>query len=277
MRAAAIICALAALLGVGASSAQAVTLPPIKHAWIVVLENRDYSTTFGPKSPAPYLSKTLTSQGELLTHYYGPAHLSLDNYVTMVSGQPPNPQTQADCQFYTDFAGTVGSDGVAVGSGCVFPAEVKTIADQLEAKGLTWKGYMQDMGTACRHPALNQHDDTETATKQNQYAARHNPFVYFHSIIDRPSCAKNDVNLRKLPGDLATASSTPAYSFITPDLCADGHDETCADGTRPGGFAGIEAFLREWVPRIKGSPAYEDHGAILITFDESESGAESCC
>src|SRR3954453_19847955 len=277
MRAAAIICALAALLGVGASSAQAVTLPPVKHVWIVVLENRDYSTTFGPKSQAPYLAKTLTSQGELLPHYYGPGHLSLDNYVTMVSGQPPNPQTQADCQFYTDFAGTVGSDGVAVGSGCVFPAEVKTIADQLEAKGLTWKGYMQDMGTGCRHPALNQHDDTQSATKQSQYAARHNPFVYFHSIIDRPICATNDVDLSKLPGDLASASSTPSYSFITPDLCADGHDATCADGKSPGGYKGIDAFLQEWIPKITRSPAYADGGLVIVTFDEAEDDPSDCC
>src|SRR3954447_2038634 len=176
--------AVAAMSGSFTATAQAATLPPIKHVWIVVLENKDYETTFGDKSPAPYLAKTLTAQGELLTHYYGTGHLSLDNYITMVSGQPPNPQTQADCQFFTDFMGTVGSDGVAIGNGCVYPPEVKTVADQLEAKGLTWKGYMEDIGTPCRHPDINGHDETQSATAANQYAARHNPFIYFHSIID---------------------------------------------------------------------------------------------
>src|SRR3954470_23730664 len=190
MRATAIALALAAVLAV-VPSAGAVTLPPIKHVWIVVLENKDYEVTFGKDSPAPYLAKTLPSQGQLLTHYYGTGHESLDNYITMVSGQPPNPVTQADCQFFQDFIGTVRSDGVAVGQGCVYPPEVKTIADQLETKGLTWKGYMQDMGTACKHPELNAHDETQTATKDSQYAARHNPFVYFHSIIDRPICQSN--------------------------------------------------------------------------------------
>jgi hypothetical protein len=248
----------------------------VKHVWILVLENEDYNTTFGKTSPAPYLSKTLPSQGELLTHYYGTGHLSLDNYITMVSGQPPNPQTQADCQFYTDFAGSVGSDGVAVGQGCVFPPEVKTVADQLEAKGLTWKGYMEDMGTPCRHPDLNQRDNTQSATPQSQYAARHNPFVYFHSIIDRPICNTNVLDLSALQGDLGSASTTPSYSFITPDLCNDGHDASCADGG-PGGLPAADAFLKTWVPRITGSPAFADGGLLIVTFDEAGSDASSCC
>jgi hypothetical protein len=276
MRATAIACALAALLGWCTATAEAVSLPQVKHVWILVLENENYGTTFGDKSPAPYLAKTLPSQGQLLTHYYGTGHLSLDNYITMVSGQPPNPSTQADCQFYTDFAGTVGSDGVAVGQGCVYPPEVKTVADQLEAKGLTWKGYMEDMGTPCRHPDLNQHDGTQTATADNQYAARHNPFVYFHSIIDRPACAANVLDLGALQGDLASASTTPSYSFITPDLCSDGHDTPCADG-RPGGLVSADDFLKTWVPRITGSPAYADGGLLIVTFDEAGSDASSCC
>ena len=47
-----------------------------------------------------------------------------------------------------------------MGHGCVYPAGVRTVADQLEAKGLTWKGYMEDMGndpardngSTCAHP-----------------------------------------------------------------------------------------------------------------------------
>src|SRR5215212_3255835 len=270
----AIFCILGTL--VGAEAAGAVTLPKVNHVWIIVLENRDYETTFAAKSPAPYLSKTLTAQGELLTHYYATGHLSLDNYITMVSGQPPNPQTQSDCQFYTDFVGTVGSDAVAVGNGCVFPPEVKTVADQLEAKGLTWKGYMEDMGTPCRHPDINAHDETQTATRENQYAARHNPYVYFHSIIDRPICNTNVLDLSALETDLAQASTTPSYSFITPDLCSDAHDEPCVDG-RPGGLKSADEFLKTWVPRITGSPAYQDGGLVIVTFDEVEDDASDCC
>jgi phosphatidylinositol-3-phosphatase len=82
--------------------------------------------------------------------------------------------------------GDTTSDGQAVGQGCVYPASVPTVADQLTAKGLTWKAYQQDMGAPCRHPVLGLLDDTQKAPVGDQYAARHNPFVYFHSIIDGP-------------------------------------------------------------------------------------------
>jgi phosphatidylinositol-3-phosphatase len=260
--------------------------PHINHLFVIVLENENADQTFDAKPPAPYLGKTIREAGAFIPNYYGIGHLSLDNYIAMVSGQPPNVATQADCQTYSEFApGIIGEDGVAIGQGCVYPAAVQTVANQLENSGRSWRGYMQDMANSfgtgepatCRHPALNAPDPTQTARPTDQYAARHNPFVYFHSIIDSPTCLRNDVDLSRLPHDLANEANTPEYSFITPDLCADGHDETCADGTSPGGFAGIEAFLREWVPRIQESPAYQDRGAILVTFDESESGAESCC
>jgi hypothetical protein len=271
----ALIAVVACLFALPAAQASA-ALPPIKHVWIVTLENENYDTTFGPNSKAPYLAKTLTSQGQLLTQYYGIGHFSLDNYIAMVSGQPPNSNTQADCIFYNDFAGAVGPDGIAVGQGCVYPTAVKTIGDQLEGKGLTWKQYAEDMGTPCRHPALNSQDTTQTARKNDQYAARHNPFVYFHSIIDRPICNTNVLDLSRLPGDLGSAATTPSYSFITPDLCSDGHDEPCVDG-RPGGLVSANDFLKTWIPRIAGSAAYKDGGLIIVTFDESETGAEDCC
>ncbi len=264
-------------VSIGGGAANAATLPPIKHVFIIVLENKDYDVTFGKDSKAPYLAKTLTSQGQLLTQYHGIGHLSLDNYIAMVSGQPPNPYTQADAPLYVDFVGVgPNADGVWIGQGSVYPSGVKTIADQLEAKGLTWKGYMEDMGTPCRHPAVGAPDTTQKARKDDQYATRHNPFMYFHSIIDRPACAQNVVDLKKLPADLKSASTTPNYSFITPDLCSDAHDEPCADG-RPGGYVSADAFLKTWVPRITGSPAFKKNGLLVITFDESESGADDCC
>jgi hypothetical protein len=202
----------AVIVALAATPAHA-ALPPIKHVFVIWMENKDYETTFGPGSPAPYFAKTLPSMGALLPDYYAIGHLSLDNYIAVVSGQGPNPQTQSDCQIFSDFApGTEGPDGQAMGSGCVYPASVKTIANQLEDKGLKWKGYMEDMALGdpktCRHPALNQHDGTQSATAEDQYAARHNPFVYFHSIIDGPSCAANDVDLSLMPADIASAATT---------------------------------------------------------------------
>ena len=63
---------------VPASGAAAPKPPPIKHVFVVNLENESYDVTFGPDSAAPYLSQTLVGQGALLSQYYGIGHVSLD-------------------------------------------------------------------------------------------------------------------------------------------------------------------------------------------------------
>jgi hypothetical protein len=273
-----------------AAPARAEVLPPVKHVFVIVLENKDFDDSFGASSPAAYLTKELTAKGQLLRQYYGTSHVSLGNYITMVSGQAPNPDTQSDCNsgFKNVFPGVMGPDGQIVGAGCVYPAEAKTVADQLEAKGLTWRGYMEDMGAdpsrdkaTCAHPAIGESDPTQSASASDQYATRHNPFVYFHSVIDdQKRCDARVVNLRELGPDLAEAATTPSFAFITPDLCSDGHDTGCADG-RPGGLKSVDDFLKTWVPRIQASPGYAEGGMIVITWDEGESpqpsSSQACC
>jgi hypothetical protein len=271
------------------------TVPQIKHVFIVVLENEDAADTFGPDTQIPYLAQKMKADGAYLPNYYATAHNSLANYIAMISGQGPNILTQADCPVFANFTpGLPASNGQYLGEGCLYPPGVQNIATQLEGNGYRWKGYMQDMANSapdqpasCRHPAPNSQDHTEIATPTDQYAARHNPFVYFESLIDFPTCGANDVDLEQLKGDLQSKATTPDYSFISPDLCNDGHDGdgtagSCADGG-PGGMVQANSFLEEWVPRITSSPAFADNGLLLVTFDEAEGGtdptgdASACC
>lgn len=267
---------------------------PIRHVFIIVLENKNYEDTFQRSLQDPYLRTKLPALGALLTRYYGTGHFSLDNYLAMISGQASSRATEADCPEFSDFRlQRIDSDGQAVGDGCVYPAQVKTLATQLEDAGLSWKGYMEDMGNdpvreaaTCGHPTLNGKDPTQAAEAPrpgmpagDQYAARHDPFVYFHSLIDTPACAANVIPLAALAQDLGSARTTPNFSFITPNLCNDGHDgdgtgepgKGCADG-RPGGLTSSDAFLRTWVPKILDSPAYKQDGLLIITFDEGNFG-----
>jgi hypothetical protein len=289
-----------------------------QHVFLVVLENEGYEVTFGATSNA-YL-KTLAKDGVLLTHYYGIGHQSLDNYVAMISGQAPNEDTQRDCPLFRNFdvpekyrdsngKPVLNSDGQVVGEGCVYPLGVSTIADQVYATHrLTWKAYMEDMGKAsrndtrgevdersrCRHPPvlrIPQPDRTfdsvsaYSRSKEDQYATRHNPFVYFHSIIDDDEyCKDHDVPLVDTTGeglekDLRRVETTPNFAFISPNLCHDGHDPTPKDrklGKRScrtgevGGVRAVNEFLLEWIPKIENSPAFKDDGLIIITFDEAE-------
>jgi hypothetical protein len=257
------------------------TRSPFKHVFVIVLENEGFNTTFGPGSKAPFLSQTLTSQGVLLNQYYGTGHASLDNYIAMISGQAGTPQNRNDCQIYTDFVLTsITSDGQAVGSGCVYPTQIKTLADQLSSREKTWRAYMGDMGNdparesaICGHPILNTIDHTQSAEAQSpsvplgdQYASRHNPFVYFHSIIDSAECS-DVVNLNQWAIDLQSQRTTPDFVFITPSLCDDGNDSPCVTG-QPGGLVSADAFLQKWVPMIQASSAYQDDGLIIVNFDE---------
>ena len=272
-------------LGVWTAAAPA-ALPPIYHVYEIVLENESASTTFGPASPAPYLSKTLRAEGAYLPNYYGVGHESNDNYIAMISGQAPNAETQSDCQTYGDFpVNATGSFGQAQGAGCLYPSSVPTIASQFGSAGLTWRDYNESMGAdparesaVCGHPGVGSRDNTQSATTTDGYAARHDPFVYFHSIIDDTAlCDTHVVNLDALPQDLANPDA-PNYAFVTPDLCDDGHDASCAGG-RPGGLAAADSFLRTWVPRITGSPGFRRGGGLLIiTFDEAAtSDTRACC
>src|ERR1700685_3593107 len=78
--------------------------PKVRHIFVIVLENESYASTFGDPSADPYLAQTLPAQGALLEDYYASGHESNDNYISLVSGQPPNVENQADCQFFTNFA-----------------------------------------------------------------------------------------------------------------------------------------------------------------------------
>ena len=256
-------------------------VPPIRHVFVINIENKGYDETWGPTSAAPYLATTLRARGVLLNTYYGTAHNSQPNYVAQISGQGPNPQMQGDCQVFSDFvAAGAASPGQVRGTGCVFPAGTPTIASQLDARKLTWKGYMEQMTTPCEHPSVNGIDPTQKATPTANYAVRHNPFMYFHGIIDRPSyCAAHVVPLTALAKDLGATSATPNLSYITPDLCSDGHDAPCADGSA-GGLASVNTFMRRVVPMILNSPAYKKDGMLIITADESDgpqSDATACC
>jgi phosphatidylinositol-3-phosphatase len=144
------------------------------------------------------------------------------------------------------------------------------------------------MDTNCEHPALGQTDNHIKASKQSQYATRHNPFVYFHSIIDHPTCAEHVVPLARLDSDLGSVSKTPNLAFITPSLCHDGHDKA-SQFCQGGYLISADRFLRSAAGKILNSPAYRHDGMLIITFDEADvkikrgqvvpegTDASSCC
>jgi phospholipase C len=137
----------------------------IKHVWLIILENKSYDASFTGLNNNTYLWKTLPSQGALLTNYYGTGHFSLDNYVSQVSGQATQPDTRRTVLIttrcparstrparsrpnpnYGQLVSSAGPNAAAGTNGCVYPASVTTLFNQLDAAHVSWKGYAQDLG-----------------------------------------------------------------------------------------------------------------------------------
>ncbi len=167
----------------------------IKHVWLIILENKSYDATFTGLNQNSYLWKTLPKQGVLLKHYYGTGHYSMDNYVSLVSGQAPQQDTQDDCSVKNSNFGSNSSIVTKGGSlkkdrnygqvaslanasqpsgasapaglnGCTYPRDTPNLFNQLDAAGKTWKGYAQD---------LHNQPNREAATCGGPGTAANNP------------------------------------------------------------------------------------------------------
>ena len=129
--------------------------------------------------------------------------------------------------------------------------------------------------------------------------------MYFHSIIDNTAeCNANVVPLgtvavgtpstfngTQLPdtftghlaNDLSSEATTPKFGFITPNLCDDGHDDTCAgtnvEGGKTGGLTAADLWLKHYMPLIMASPSYQSgQMLVVITSDEGDdSDTTACC
>jgi len=339
----------------------------IKHVWLIILENKSYDATFTGLNQNSYLWKTLPSQGVELTNYYGTGHFSMDNYISMVSGQAPEQDTQSDCSVANTNIGSNASiitSGANLGqvaslanaaqpsganapngaNGCTYPSQTATLFNQLDAAGKTWKGYAQDLGaqagrddavcggpgTSANNPDTNPTQLSTPATfpagvtsftgaqANDQYVAKHFPFPWFHSLtgstkadgtttaaLTKPVQGGTDCDAAHIANldnassglfhDLQKSSTTPAFSWISPNNCSDAHDAVCkgnnlsgafdAKGTPlaqsgtpnpqafapknyTGGLYASDLFLQYYIPMIEKSPAFKDGGLIDITFDE---------
>jgi hypothetical protein len=267
-------------------------LPEIKHAWLIVLGENSYESTFSATAGAPYLSRVLPKKGELIPNYYGVTGGVLANEIALLSGQGPTPETAANCPNYTAVTpGTVSLFAEQVeGNGCVYGKEVESLPTQLQEKEVTWRSYVEDMenGTSlgqterCRKPALGGPDYMPTPQPGDQYTTWRNPVVYFSAIAESAECEKHDVGFEILSKDLSAKKKTPALSLIFPNACHSGGEIECEPGA-PKGAQGAASLLKTLVPAIMASPAYEEGGGlIMITSAQAPQAGQhpdtsACC
>ncbi len=210
-------------------------------------------------------------------------------------------------------------EGAHGGTGCVYPSSVPTLFNQFDAAGVSWKGYAQDLGNPdasgpahavnkCGGPGDPSGvgvTNPGSANATDQYVPKHFPFPWFESLLSNPAdctpaqIANLDSSSNGLVHDLQKKSTTPAFSWITPDNCSDAHDAICAgnnlsgafdtkgnpvympsgkDAYQPeqttptnytGGLYASDLFLKYYIPLIEQSAAFKDGGLIDVTFDEA--------
>jgi hypothetical protein len=238
MRAALLLVVAASLLVAGCSAEQepassnpattpAFTPPEFQRAVVVVFENHDRSG-IADSGAAPTF-RAYAGRFASLPGYRGVAHPSLPNYLALVSGSTQG--ITGDC------------------TTCTIAAE--SVADSLDAAGLSWKTYAEDLPS----PGF-------LGAKHRLYGKEHDPLVYFDSIATQPDRLRRIVPFARFHDDLA-AGALPRFSLVVPNLCHDLH--VCPVAT---GDAWLKRFLRELLRSRQ-----MRRGVVFVIFDESESYA----
>ena len=176
----------------------------VKHVWLIIEENKSYDETFSGLNQNSYLWQTLPQQGALLTNYYGTGHFSMDNYISLVSGQSPSYAVQDDCSTTANMTnnnsgiittGTVGkvtdTDGTTDASGTnTTPPNATGPGNGNYGQVLVHGGVDAALGNnGCVYP-------TDVATLFNQYNAA-------------------GVSWKAYAQDLGGAQPTGATSYVT--------------------------------------------------------------
>ncbi|MGZ4622758.1 MAG: alkaline phosphatase family protein [Blastococcus sp.] len=203
--------------------------PSVPHVMIIVEENHSFGQVIGNRD-MPFFNRLAQTYG-LATNYAGVSHPSEPNYLAMVSGS-----TWGDPQDRTPQEGS-------------YPGP--TLVDQLAARGVAWRAYLEDMPRAC--------DMTDTYGPGG-YDVNHNPFLYFRSIRDTPAQCAHDVPFSQFARDLRDGSAAP-FVFVAPNTTHDMHNGTPAQG---------DAWLSEQFAAIFASKWYRQGGVVVVTFDEGE-------
>ncbi|MBV8146743.1 MAG: phosphoesterase [Gammaproteobacteria bacterium] len=253
-------------------------VPRYNHIFVVIDENKGYELIIGHDTAAPNINR-LAQQYGLASQFFAEVHPSEGNYVAMLAGDTLG--IHDDDAYYcrrgtqdTWCSKSHRSDYVD------HTFTTRSLMDQLQARGLTWKGYMESLpapgSLAVRWPTAA---EPVAGVPQQLYAAKHNGFVNFRDVQQDPARSSKIVGFDALYTDLASGDM-PNYAHIVPNQCNDmhGRDEgpdvpaDCRKSNVQGLIARGDRVIGELVARIMGSMLWQspDNAAIVITFDEND-------
>ena len=223
--------------------------PPLKHVYMVYMENKGYTNVVGSPD-APFLNSLINAYG-FADNYYALTHGSLPNYYPIIGG-----------------------DNFGITYNCASPCidTSDTLTNDIDNNNLLWKGYAQGLAVG---------GDPLVAT--DTYATDQLPFPAFTDIANRPDYAKaHIVSLDLLAEDLKSTATAPNYAWFAADEDNNGEGPVGfplgaikfvlnqLDPSHPYNVPALDQFLSETVPTIMNSNAWnsDEASVIVVTFDE---------
>jgi phosphatidylinositol-3-phosphatase len=213
-------------------------LPVYDHIVIVLEENKNYEQVIDNKR-TPYITKTLKAEGANFTRMYGEEHKSEGNYFWLMSGSNQG----------VGFLDAIPEKNKHP----QYPFTAPNLFEQLIKKGLTCKGYSEDL------PAIG-----DPVKESGRYARKHVPWASFANIPNGKT-ADTSCHLRLIdfPKEFAKA---PTISFVIPNLMNDMHNGSSAQSV-PAGDNWLKENLDAYYQWAK-----THNSLLIITFDEDNNG-----
>ncbi|KAI1844428.1 hypothetical protein JX266_009315 [Neoarthrinium moseri] len=197
---------------------------------VIWLENTDYDLAAGDANLSWLAKKGITLNG-----YHAVTHPSEPNYIAAIGG---------------DYFGMQNDNFNQV------DANVSTVIDLLEDKGITWGEYQEDMP----YTGFEGKAYVNQKTGANDYVRKHNPGVIYNSAAAKTDRLALMKNLTQFYVDLEN-DALPQWMFITPNMTSDGHDtDVSVAGT----------WTRTFLEPLLEDKRFMKNTLVLVTFDENE-------
>jgi hypothetical protein len=294
-------CALA-LAGAVACGSFPVRADEVKKVFVIALENHNWTQPSSLTSPqqifqnpaAPFINSLVNGTSGISNQV-----AYARGYINAAVGDHPSEPNYLWAEAGTNFG--VANDDDPYHADCT-PDTVQFthqhLTEFLTVAGKSWKSYQEDtdvdLTTNTVLPMsswtvpLFSHSGVFTTSgvnaynysNQYNYATKHDPQALFADTDG--GCNTTPSNplrlkyapLQQLSVDLAN-NTVADYTWITPDQYNEQHSSLASYGQFTGDQAAIaegDNFLARVVPLIMSSDAYQDHGIIVLWWDESEGG-----
>lgn len=234
-----------------------VTTPPLTSATIqnvvvVMMENQNASDVYG-KAAAPYVNQLMRD--------YAYATQFVDVLPSSVPSEPHYVWLEAGTNSFPDRTFLSDSDPSSSNS----TGSTAHLVNLLEKAGISWVTYQEGISASTGACAI-------ASSRSTQYAAKHNPFVFFRDVSGSPPgknsarCVAHTKPLSQLADDL-TAGRLPRYTLITPNLCHDMHGASgCPAGSAvTQGDTWLKGVLPDLIAFVRANK-----GVLFLTWDEPE-------